>query len=287
MKDIKKQIISCFRVTGMELLKGIKSVKFWLITSCFVLLMLLDTLPELYAESVTEANGQRVFGTDIISMSLNTANGTSYLFWLRFCLFVIPYGCCFYEEYSMGAAKYRAVRSSCVNYGITKLLTCTILTSLSIWFAEAAYAVIMLLQGVKLILPSIGEGEPNYYLYRFIAEGNYIGFLFLLSIFKCFAGIFFSAMTLALSAFIRNKYILIAMPLTVFFSLDSFSGLWFDNGLTQPEWLNWRVLFFSMTDGGVMTEISAVIRTMIYTLASIFIFGLIFIGRIKRVVENE
>lgn len=284
---MKNQTTSCLRVTGMELSEGIKSMKFWLVTGCFILLMLLDTLPELYAQSMMEADGQRIFSTDIISMSLNTANGTSYLFWLRFCLFVIPYGCCFYEEYSQGAAKYRIARSSCINYGITRLLTCTILTSLSVWLAEAAYAVIMLLQGVKLILPSIGEGDPNYYLYRLIAEGNYIGFWFLLSIFKCFAGIFFSAMTLALSAFIKNKYILIAMPLTVFFSLDSFSGLWFHNGLTQPDWLNWRVLFFSMIDGGVMTETRAVIRTMIYTLAAVLIFGWIFIGRIRKVVENE
>ena len=284
---MKKQTILCLRVTGMELLKGIKSMKFWLTTICFVLLMLLDTLPELYAGSVVEVNGKRVFSTDIISMSLNTANGISYLFWLRFCLFVIPYGCCFYEEYSQRAAKYRVARSSCVSYGVSKLLTCTILTSLSIWLAEAVYAVVMLLQGVKLILPSIGDGDPNYYLYRLIAEGNYIGFWLLLSIFKCFAGIFFSAMTLALSAFIKNKYILIAMPLTVFFSLDSFSGLWFDNGMTQPDWINWRVLFFSMIDGGVMTETSAVIRTMIYTLAAVLIFGWIFIGRIRKVVENE
>lgn len=284
---MKKQIVSCLRVTGMELIRGIKSMKFWLTTICFVLLMLLDTLPELYAGSVVGANGKRVFSTDIISMSLNTANGTSYLFWLRFCLFVIPYGCYFYEEYSQRAAKYRVTRSSCVSYGISKLLTCTILTSLSIWLAEAAYAVIMLLQGVKLILPSMGEGDPNYYLYRLIAEGNYIGFWLLLSIFKCFAGIFFSVMTLALSTFIKNKYILIAMPLTVFFSLDSFSGLWFNNGMTQPDWINWRVLFFSMIDGGVMTETSAVIRTMIYTLAALLIFGWIFIGRIRKVVENE
>lgn len=284
---MKKQTTLCLRVTGMELLKGIKSMKFWLITICFVLLMLLDTLPELYAGSVVGDNRKRVFSTDIISMSLNTANGTSYLFWLRFCLFVIPYGCCFYEEYSQRAAKYRVARSSCISYGVSKLLTCTILTSLSIWLAEAVYAVVMLLQGVKLILPSIGDGDPNYYLYRLIAEGNHIGFWLLLSIFKCFAGVFFSAMTLALSAFIKNKYILIAMPLTVFFSLDSFSGLWFENGMTQPDWINWRVLFFSMIDGGVMTETSAVIRTMIYTLVAVLVFGWIFIGRIKKVVENE
>lgn len=284
---MKKQTTSCLRVTGMELLNGIKSMKFWLTTICFVLLMLLDTLPELYAGCVVGVNGKRVFSTDIISMSLNTANGTSYLFWLRFCLFVIPYGCCFYEEYSQRAAKYRVARSSCVSYGVSKLLTCTILTSLSIWLAEAVYAVVMLLQGVKLILPSIGDGDPNYYLYRLIAEGNYIGFWLLLSIFKCFAGVFFSAMTLALSTFIKNKYILIAMPLTVFFSLDSFSGLWFENGMTQPDWINWRVLFFSMIDGGVMTETSAVIRTMIYTLVAVLVFGWIFIGRIKKVVENE
>ena len=100
-------------------------------------------------------------------------------------------------------------------------------------------------------------------------------------------GNIFSAMTLTLSAFIKNKYILIAMPLTIFFSLDSFSGLWFDNGFTQPDWLNWRVLFFSMIDGGAMTETSAVLRTLIYTLTAVFVFGLILIGRIRRVVENE
>lgn len=284
---MKKQVMSCLRATGMELVMGIRSMKFWITSFCFVLLMLLDTLPELYAGSTVGASGERVFSTDIISMSLNTANGVSYLFWLRFCLFVIPYGCCFYEEYSKGAAKYRVTRSSCVSYGVSKMLACMILTSLCIWIAEAVYAGVMLLQGVKLILPSAGDYDPNYYLYRLIAEGHYVRFWFLLSVFKCFAGIFFSTMTLALSTFIKNKYILIAMPLTVFFCLDSFSGLWFDNGLTQPDWINWRVLFFSMIDGGVMTETSAVIRTLIYTAVAVLVFGWIFIGRMKKVVENE
>lgn len=276
----------CLRMTGMELWNGIRRPKFWLITGCFVLLMFLDTLPMLYAGRTVSEEGAHIFHTDIISMSLATANGATFLFWLRFCLYVIPYGCCFYEEYSQQAVKYRIGRCSCISYGVSKILVCIILTALCVWVAEAVYAAAMLCQGVKLILPK-QEGNYLYFMYRMVEEGHYIGFWLLNSFFKCFAGIFFSSMTLALSTFIKNKYVLIAAPLTLFFSLDSFSGLWFDNGRTQPDWINWRVLFFWLTDGAPQTEGTAMIRTALYTLIAVVLFGVIFIGRIRKAAENE
>lgn len=284
---MKKRIRTCLRVSAVELARGITGLRFWLVTACFTVIMLLDTLPEFYAGKTLLPDGSYGFYNDILGLDLIATAGGSYLFWLRFCLYVIPYGCCFYEEYSNGAAKYRFLRSADGSYGLSKLLSCILLTGLSIWLSEFFYMLLMLLQGASLLLPVDGwyNSAYLYNTYQLVAGGHILGFWLLLSIFKCFAGIFFSTLTLVLSTFIRNKFILIAMPLTIFFSFDSLCGLLF--GRTQPDWTNWRVLFFSMSTGEPMSEVVAVIRTMLYTLVTVVIFGYIFMKRIRGVCESE
>lgn len=274
------------RASSLDVWNGFRHDRLWLVTAAFVLIQLMDTVPGLYANSYLEA-GERVFLTDIISMSLQTAGGGSFLFWLRFCLYAVPYACCFFDEHSQKAVKYRIVRSSAYLYAFQKMAACIVLTALSVWISEQLYAIILYIQGVPLVLPQAGEHNTLYYCYGLVADGKYLEFWFLLSLFKCFSGIFFSSMTLMLSAFIRNKYMLIAMPLALFFSLDSFSGIWFDNGLTQPDLLNWRIIFFSLFAGGVKTELSALLRTTVYTFLGVGIFGMIFAEKVRRVMEDE
>lgn len=140
---MEKTINLCLRATKMELWNGIRSAKFWLTIGGFVILMMLDTFPTLYAGSSIAEDGTRIFSTDIISMSLNVTNGASFLFWLRFYLYVIPYGCCFYEEYSKQAVKYRIGRCSYISYGIFRIVTCILLTGLSVWLTEMIYTLTM------------------------------------------------------------------------------------------------------------------------------------------------
>lgn len=287
-------MIKLLRITRMELKTGFRSRKFWLVVLVLTLFMVFDSIPEYLNGRYVEA-GRTVFRTDIISMNLYILQGASYLFWLRFCLYVIPYGTCFLEEYENRAAKYRLFRSTVVEYGLGKLFGCILLTSSAVLLSELCYLGVFRLLGVPLLLPMAGENDVNYQLYRLIAEGQGGTFWLLMAGFSCFAGIFFSSMTLMLSAFVKNKYLLTAIPLTVFFSLDSFSGLFFSNGVSeglfhgmmQPDIINWRMLFFSLLDGGVMTETQAVLRTAIYTAAAVILFGILFLLGVRKAVKNE
>lgn len=260
------------------------SFRFLGTTLAFLALMLLDAVPTLFGSGFLQ-DGKWNFLMGVVDLNLITTNGATYLFWLRFCLYAVPCGCCFYEEYSNHAAKYRLVRGNVASYGLSKMTACVTVTSLSVIVSELLYGLILLGAGVELVFS--GDANANIGFYGLLAEGKTVSFWLLLVGFKCFAAVFFSAMTLALSGFIRNRYLLISMPLATFFCLDSFTGLWFQNGATQPDWINWRILFFSLFDGGIRTEKDAFLRTAAYTGCAVCVFTVVFLSRIRKVVEHE
>ncbi|MCD8119640.1 MAG: hypothetical protein LUE29_09205 [Lachnospiraceae bacterium] len=277
---------SVCNAAAKELETGLKSAKFWVTTLAFSVLMILDTLPDLLLQK--HLYGAENVYTDIISMEMNVTWGASNMFWLRFCLFVLPYGCCFYEEYHAKAAKYRLVRCSAATYGASRMVAGPLMTGISVILSNIIFLCVMKMQGVELLLWMEDTGMDVSGLvnvYGLIAEGHEVTLLLLLIAIQALSGMFFTAMTIMLSAFIRNRYILVALPVVLFFALDSFSGLWFDNGYTQPELTNWRVLFFSMMVNGEVAEWAAVIRTGIYTAVAVVVFSAIFIRGVRKVVD--
>ncbi|MCD8120414.1 MAG: hypothetical protein LUE29_13225 [Lachnospiraceae bacterium] len=275
-----------FRITTKEMRYGFGSPKFWGTVVTLAVLMLIDTLPLLYAGRTVDAAGNASFRTDILTLSLMTATGAGYIFYLRFCMYVIPYGCTFAEEFGQSAAKYRITRSSGRVYGAAKFATGILLTAAAIFAAEILFTLILKAQGVTYLLPQESEYDANYYLYKLVGEGHVGLFFLLLCFYKCLPGMFFAAMTMMLSAFIRNKFILVAMPVTLFFGVTSFCAILFPYG-EEPFWASWHLLFFDMSTGTAGTEAAAVARTAIYTGVGILLFCVIFIRKVRRVVENE
>ncbi|MCD8119488.1 MAG: hypothetical protein LUE29_08425 [Lachnospiraceae bacterium] len=268
-----------FRVCSYETCHSLLTRRFLGTAAAFTAMLLLDSATE-----ICFALFQDSYMGDICSLALNSMLGYSYMFWLRFCLFALPYGCSFFDEYSAKTAKYRLIRTSSVAYGTAKMVTNALLSAAAVFLSQMLYLIVMLALGFPLL------EKHNQYIaeYTLLAAGHAAGFYLLLSVFNCFAAVFFSSLTMMLSAFLRNKYILLAMPLTLFFCLDYFGGLWYPNGSTGNTVWTIRSVFFRLHFGTAQdTEFMAFCRTGLLTLVAFAIFTCIFVRRIRKVVETE
>lgn len=272
-----KKIKVFLNVIRKEMAVSLASFRFWGPMLAYLAFLLLGCEP-----MILGSGGEQ----DIANMVWNATSGGGDLFWLRFCLFVVPYGCCYYDEFAGGATKYRLIRSSPGIYGISKIVTGGLLTGALVLFANALFLVLLKLQGLPLLLEEDLNGVMQ--IYPLAANGHVVELIVYLILVQCFAGIFFATLTIALSAFIRNKFLLLGMPVALFFGLDSFSGLFFNNGYTQPDITNWRILFFSLqVNGAGDHERFAVVRCALYVLVAACIFCVIFVRRVREVAEIE
>lgn len=268
------------------------SVRFWVTLVAMAVLMLMDAAEQIGMSRFTDAAGTVTYNTDILTLTLSIIQGGCYMFWARFCLFAVPFGCCFYDEYSKKNSKYRITRGGCTVYCMAKVAACTVVTAAIVILSNLLMCLILACSGLPFLRPdTISEftGESTnvmYYAHALVSGGHPVLFYLLVLFYAALPGIFFSVMTIMLSVFIHNKFILIAMPLTLFYSIDSFLALWF-NQQSIPEWLNWRELFFAITRDGAGTELWCTAKTTAYTAVGVAVFALIFLYNVREVSENE
>ncbi|MCD8118842.1 MAG: hypothetical protein LUE29_05070 [Lachnospiraceae bacterium] len=283
------------RVTGKEMSYGIRNVRFWGTVIALTVLMLLDAVQQLSTAQFADETGAIVYNTDILTLTIGIIGGGCYMFWARFCLFAVPFGCCFYDEYSQCASKYRLTRTNSRIYGLSKMTAGVFLTGATVILANLGMLAVLKAAGLPFLLPEefmeidgvMTSFSATYYSYGLVDAGHPVLFYLLLLFFASLAGMFFSAMTIMLSAYIRNKYILIAMPLALFFSIDSLCSLYFYPNSETPVWLSWRTIFFGILGDGQQTELAGVARTILYTAAGLTVFSFLFVRRIREVSENE
>ncbi|MCD8120350.1 MAG: hypothetical protein LUE29_12890 [Lachnospiraceae bacterium] len=272
-----KKLKVFLNVIGKEMAVSLASFRFWGPMFAYLALLLLGSEPMILGSGAEQ---------DIANVISNATSGGGSLFWLRFCLFVVPYGCCYYDEFAGSGTKYRLIRSSPGIYGTSKIVTGGLLTGALVLLANALFVVILKLQGLPLMLEDDLNGVMQ--TSQLAADGHVVELAVYLILVQCFAGIFFATLTIALSAFIRNKFLLLGMPVALFFGLDSFSGLFFNNGYTQPDITNWRILFFTLqVNGACDQERFAVVRSGLYVLVAACIFCVIFVRRVREVAEIE
>lgn len=288
---------SFLRVTGKEMSYGIRSVRFWGTAVALAVLMLLDAAEQIGLAKTVDDAGAVIYKTDILTLTLDIISGSGYLFWVRFCLFAVPFGCCFFDEYSHCASKYRLTRSNRKIYGISKMAAGTILTGAVVILANLMMLIVLKGLGFPFLREKVmveveeelyyDSGSMVYYTYGLVDAGHPVLMYLLALFFAALSAVFFSAMTIMLSAFIRNRYILIAMPLVLFYSIDSLLVLFFYPEYSPPVWLDLRRMFFSLMYDGAQTELAGILRTLLYTLAGVAVFSALFIHRIREVSENE
>ncbi|MCD8120572.1 MAG: hypothetical protein LUE29_14045 [Lachnospiraceae bacterium] len=271
-----------FRATGKELSYGVRSIRFWVAAIALGVVILMDAY----------WIGSVLSDVDVISITDQILTGGSYMFWVRFCLCVIPFGCCYYDEYANQASKYRLTRAGRVTYGLSKVMAGMLLTLGIVIVANLLACGVMIACGIPFVLPReyseyTGELISYNYQYFWLLGHDHPILLYMVQVlFSAQAGICFCSLTILLSTFIKNKFILLAMPLTVFFGLDSFLSIWFYPE-TGPEWLELRLMFNALTRYGWETELQGLGVTVLYTLVLSAVFAAVFILRLRRVTEKE
>ncbi|MCD8120567.1 MAG: hypothetical protein LUE29_14020 [Lachnospiraceae bacterium] len=270
-----------FRVTGKELSYGVRSIRFWGAALALGLLILMDMY------QITGVLNDM----DIIGLTEQIIEGGSYMYWVRFCVCVVPFGCCYYDEYANQASKYRLTRSGRVTYGLSKVVAGALLTAGIMILANLLACAVMKACGVPFLLPREYDENGtlltyNYQIYWLLDHDHSVLFYLVELLFSAQVGICFCSLTIMLSTFIKNKFLLLAMPLTLFFGLDSFLVIWFypESG---PEWMSLRSMFNSMARYGLGTELRALGVTVLYTVVLSAVFAAVFVLRIRKVTERE
>lgn len=193
---------------------------------------------------------------------------------------VLPYALSHAEEFSTGYLKPVYLRIGALKYTWSKIIITAVMTFLTI-FVGYSFSIV-LLNGVMPLFPETGKIQTYYGQTSFfsLAEKQSVLFFCCELIQESIASAFLSIITLITSLYIKNKYILLCVPVLTIEGWAYLCGtfhlpaiLWWNLFMSEQlvevsanEYINWGV-------------------TLIYFLAGIIICGIIFSKIIKKEVE--
>ena len=233
-------------------------------------LMILDTLSIALYDGYTDGAGKFHFENTVIGL-LELADNTMFGL-VALCACAMAAGCahCDNEEYHM--MHPILMRSSHKKYAVSTLVSCGITGFLCMGFAM----LIKIL--VYACMVPIREGDVDAYELAtpLLRDGHhylYMGFWMALNGMK---SAFFSMVSFTLSAFVKNKFVLVSIPVLVYYLLMRFGY-----GYLGPSFyiVNVRMVYFMMNHP---TEGGSLLYTFIYTVIAGILFGIIFYKGIRR-----
>lgn len=158
-------------------------------------------------------------GVDFTYMFLTSVScGTSSLLALIYPVFsCIPYSYVYEVERSSGYILYKRLKIKKIKYVVSKLLACSLSGGIAISLPVAIYlAICITYKGTALVNGGLSYIVHGGDLYQRYPVQYCLGYI--LNAFWC--GMIFSLMGMAISVFIRNKYLIVFLPLVIYILLN-------------------------------------------------------------------
>ena len=256
------------RILLVDLKKAFMSPAIYIVILLLVASYMIDTLPLCIGEE-----------TSLCNIIRSKAGGSGALCLLGFCISVMPFTLQHLKETDNNCIYNYITRSRIFEYSISKITAVCITTFFAVIVSNIIYLFIFLLMDMNI-------SDNFFYLsyqedHSLIANEKYITFIFLIFLIEALRGVFFSIVSLCMSSFIKNKFLIVSLPVVFYFGVGRFLFLY----LNVPDWLNMAVIYQPMTIYAP-DDIKSFFMTLIVTLFMIAAFGALFTIRVRRCVGN-
>ena len=261
MKNLKRTLF-------VDLKKAFMSPAIYIVILLLIAAYMIDTLPLC-------SDGE----TSLCNIIKSKAGGIGAVCLLGFCISVMPYTLQHLKETDNNCIYNYITRNNIFEYSISKIIAVCLTTFFAVFISNIIYLFIFLLMDMNI-------SDNFFYLtyqedHSLIADEKYIAFIFLIFMTEAFRGVFFSIVSLCMSAFIKNKFLIVSLPVVFYFGIGRFLFLY----LNVPDWLNMAVIYQPMTIYAP-NDIKSFFMTLMVTLFMIALFGTLFTIKVRRCIEN-
>ena len=255
--------MSFFRLIKVNLKQSLFSLQFVFCLFGIVLLQILDTFHVLIFNMSQTENGKMMFGGTVIGM-LDLRNMTLYgLLSLSLC--ALAASCRYCKDMEGRIFPYLVVRSSYQKYSAASVVSCAVTG-----FVAMFLGTLLILGFYDIFLPVHRDLEAYEFSMPLLRSGYYWGYILVRLCITGLGGAFFSMASFMLSAFVKNKFVLISIPVLVFYFLMRFG---YGNFGVELDIFNVQRVYFGWA---YPSELRSLLHTFFYTIVAMLFFGLVF-----------
>lgn len=191
----------------------------------------------------------------------------------------LPYSRAYCEDAESGMMTNILNRSSSIKYTIALMIACGIASFIAVFCGEIVCILIYnikcdFIDDITIATNSGYGGAPSL-----MNSGHYNIYILCEILLRAFRGSFFGMFALTMSAFIKNKFVIISTPVLLFYMLMRVGYGIFN----LPIYLNIRGVYFCFVFGNEK-EILSVLYTFAFTLCCGVICGLIMEHKVRRCI---
>lgn len=224
------------KVIGIFAKRIIISKRFFMATILLTVLLILDLLPT-FVSGISEHEGKIYFSYDVLSLFM--LHGFTFLMGFSLIAAVIPGGGIYCDDNNSRFIVPILQRINSLEYAVGVVAATFVGT-----FAGTFISYCLCLLFYRFFLP-LSNGQNGLGTYSLVAEEKNLMFVGALITVYALRGVFFALITLVLSTFIKNKYIVFSTPFLLFYFLMIFGyGI-----LKMPTYLNVRGIYFGFVHG--------------------------------------
>ena len=241
--------------------RGIKTKYFLLAVALVALFRILDFLP-IVINYYAEINGEFYIGYS--TMELYELIGYTMFGLIMLVVPVIPYSGAYCDDINSNLSTYLMVKSGKNAYCVSSVLVCAVSSFLCVFIGEMIVVV-----GFSCLTP--------YFNIKYYTMSEAAGWLLLRIVLLSLQGSFYGTVTMLMSVFTSNKYIIFTTPVLLYFFFMLF-GIHVLNISTK---INPALVFrnFVFHDG---KEVESVILAVVYLFFLIFITSRVMYKKIER-----
>ncbi|MBE5940713.1 MAG: hypothetical protein E7266_10005 [Lachnospiraceae bacterium] len=222
-----------FRLTIVCLKRAIFNVRFLSMVILLALCELLNVLPRII-DSAYWLNGRLYFGTTIIDLLF--AEGATLMFCCTLIIPLVPYSCSLCDDVKNGMITSIVIKSGRYRYAIATALAVAISGFVCVFLGETLF------MSVCSIFVDICRPERlQNYTFVSLMEGKPLLFLFFKIMLKALRGSFFALIALLISVYVKNRYLILALPVLIYYFLSYFGYFY----LKLPVYFDVVAIFFA------------------------------------------
>lgn len=256
-------------VITTDLKKAFCSPKIYGVMMLLLMCTFIDTLPSYITSD-----------TDLCDMMYKKVSGAgSAMCLLAFCISVMPYSLQYYEECKNKSIYLYLNRETLTEYCISKIIAVCMSTFFVITVSNILYCLIMKMAGATFISEMFVLNQQENH--TFLLSGMNLAFLCAVILTEALRGVFFAILSLCLSAYIKNLFLIVALPVVIYFGMGSFLFFTFN----VPDWVNLSVIFMPLVIKAP-DDLMSLMMTLAVTLLMILVFGEIFLLKVRREMKN-
>lgn len=244
--------------------------KRFLLSLCLVsALFIMDLLPS-FVSGINVYQGEVYYSYDLISLYM--LNGSTMFLGFTFIVTIIPYAGAFCDDYNSGFLIPFMGRTTGMGYAVGTASACGVSAFLCTFLGQ-----VICLLFYNIFIPLNNHSQYTYSDYSLVEAGRYILFLLCFIVLYSLRAAFFALVSLLVSTFVKNKYIIFSIPLIMYFLLMKFGyGV-----LNLPGYLNVLGIYFGFTFGED-NEVISVLYAMSFTVFTGIIAGSVLLRKVGR-----